>query len=449
MLEKIIGGHFSKEVKNFSANNPVEIPIAACVLCTAFSFASYQYEHQKNGQIPLAFSEISQTQNNFEKQGRTVPPLTMYYSVTNDVVMKVFEANNNAYKLRGGDGSNQDFANELEITVDPALRIHHQIQEYAPHLSEYASNARKSLDKIIQANQDLPPLIHAFDAAWDESHRDIYRTETYTDQSCSGTGKDRRCSTVLKTRQVYDHTVHRYDYDEQQGRIANELLIKFLHKYPDLHIAERLVPVTTTNADNEQVMWRTIKYSNDGDEKTPPDYIRLANIWRNGSNYETLMPIIESNHSALAHKSPEWASALVTSRSMRYSTSSRHDSGPTEFQIAEAAQSYAAEISESINTITNGISYAEASIPLLEKKIRTYIAVTLDNRDGDSDKLRDEIMDVSREVYAQNFKEGFDARTAKWEHVVLFGILGLVLGGGAGFAYNSYRNRNNREFKYY
>lgn len=411
--------------KQLILETKIEVALGAVVLGGVFGAVSYNHEAAKQGQIPLAFSEIAQ----IKRDSDTVAPLTLYYASVNDTLMQVFEANNISYNAFGQD--NRHFARELEYKVDRAFRIHTQIREYAMSVPDRARNARHSIAPMTAAARDIQSAIGALNAAWDDDHDDKYRTEYYTERECS-TGKDPVCRDVTKSRQVYDYTIHTYTYDRAQGERAAQLLQDFMRNHPDLKIDEYLILAKATNAENELAMWQSRRLLPDFKELTPEDYLRLANTFATGSTYTTLTPSIWTAHKSLSDATPKWVEAAPRARSDRYRTYSRIDSGPASFQLAEAALSYATTLSTDINRIDSGMAAAEGGIPALHRTILEYIAVTLDKKPGDADDLRDQVMDQAREIYAANYAGGFDTTPSEWGMVVLWAVLGLMAGGGLG-----------------
>lgn len=423
---------YRQTAKRLILETPIEIAIGAVALGGVCGISSFNHESAKQGQIPLAFSEINQTILYVERiGGKTVPPLTRYYSSVNDALMQVFEANNISYNSWGP--AHEHFARELEYKTDRAFRIHTQITEYAARMPELARKARESIAPMTEAARDLQPAIAALDKAWDADHDDVYRTEYYTEEECSGSGESRSCTMVTKSRQVYDHTVHTYTYDRAAGVRAAALLQDFMRKHPDLDIKQPLILAWQTNAENEWAMRESRRRLPDYKELTQADYMRLTNTWASGSTYVTLTPGIWDAHGKLKTITPKWAAAAPAAHSDSYTTYSSSDAGPQSFQTAEAALSYAVHISKDINRIDSGMAAAQTGIPALHKKILEYIAVSLDRKPGDPDKLKSEIMRDARAIYSANYAGGFDTQPAKWGMVVLWSVLGLLGGAGLGF----------------
>ncbi len=403
-------------------DTPIEIAIGAVIFGSAIGGYTYHLNNAKQGQIPLAFSEIESTIEDFAKEGRTVPPLTRVYSLTSDVAMKVSESNNIAM-AKGG--SHEDFADELRTRVEPTLKKHALISEYAAQLRTDSANALASLGKIVEAAKDAPAVSSAFDSAWTSSHRDHYYTQVYPSTSCNSKGQ---CSTTMKTRQVYDYTTHTFTYYPEHGARAAQLLADFVQKHPDVKIEERLQLATRTSPANEAAMEPSLKERLKDKIPTKADILGYANTWAVGSNFTTYTPAIKQNHGALEDALPAWQSGKDSAKSASYRTKRRSDSGPREFQIAERAKNAAAELHNASRKITDGIRAAGQEVPVLEAKIRNYIEVVDGNKKGDANKLRVDVMSSTRSIYERNFENGFDLNPFKWAQVILFAVIGIFAG---------------------
>lgn len=422
---------YREATKRLLIDTPAEIAIGAVAFGSIFGAVSYHKEAAKQGQIPLAFSELGATVFELETQrGIPVPAMTRYYASLNDTLMQVFEANNIAHNTWGI--SHKSFAYELEKKVETTMRIHTLITDYAARMPADAQKARVSITPMTKAARDIAPAIKALDAAWDEDHDDYYRTEYYTEQECSGVGQDRVCHTVTKSRQVYDYTVHTYTYDRQQGELAARLLRDFMQRNPDIRVNEELITAWKTEAENEWAIRESRKRLPGYKEPTQEEYLRYTNTWATGSNFAVLAPKVYDQHGKLGGITPRWAAAAPKAKSDRYRTYSRSDSGPQEFQIAEAALSYAVSISRDVNTIDGGMAAGGKDVPALQKKIVTYVNAVLHGGKGDPDTLKGEIMQEARALYTKNYAGGFDMYPAKWGMVVLWTVLGLMAGGAVG-----------------
>ncbi|PZP54600.1 MAG: hypothetical protein DI586_09425, partial [Micavibrio aeruginosavorus] len=384
----VTGYPYKQKAKELIYETPIEVFIGAAAVGMAVGTISYEHEDSKQGQIPLAFSEAGQLKKKLGWKKQEVPPLSRFYGVTNDISMMVFEANNLGYAW---DHNHPKFAYELEKKIEPTMRIQHLITDYQPEFHKMSKDALRSIKKATDASRDIRPVIQALDNAWDDEHYARYRMETYTYSVCSSNGKSTTCSTRVGVRPVYDHTDHYYYYHPKQGRLAAELLKDFIAKYPDIKIDEKLIRITETGAENEWAMRESRKKLSDYKPLKQEDYIRLANIWATGSNYNVFMPIAYQQHAGVAQMTPQWNKAQYTANDESYSTYARYSDGPEEFQIAEAALKYAVNMSRSINKVSGGIQYADQNLPELQQKIKQYVDCVLHGGEGNAKELRNEI----------------------------------------------------------
>lgn len=417
-----------QRVRNLIYTTPIEIALGSVMFAAVGFKIGYDKSLKNSAVIPVAFSEIEQTTAKLGYEGKEPPPLTAYYSAVNDIPMKVFESRNYAFEF---DGGHKSFARELETRVEMTLREHKQINEYVEEMPYLVNNARKSLKINLQAQEELPDIIRHFDDAWIDTHSDSYTTEVYMDMEGD-----------LRTRTVYSHTVHDYAYDQQKGKLADSLLRDFINKYPDLHIEEELIRITKTGAWNEQAIEKSMRKQFDGRLPTAEEYVRIANTWAESAIAEKRKPVIENSYQRLENLAPAWQEAKHNAASAQYNTNSRYDDGPKEFQIAEAALNYLVHIYKATNDISTGINYSETHVPLLEQQIKDYIAIVLDNKAGDADMARENVMSTAQNLYQKNFEDGLDVYPFKWGKVILFSAIGLAAGALAGAGIDRYNNQN-------
>lgn len=411
----------------------IEMAVGAVLFTLPAAIMSYQHEGTKLGQIPLAFSELNRTVAYVENDSdEKVPPLTMFYSAVNDMVMQVFEANNAAYKNDGG--SNEALARELERRFEPRTQADAVIADYADRIPEYAGDARATLDPLLAAYNDLRPVQQALDDAWSESHVDHYKTVSKTRQNCSTNADGKRsCRTEHYTDRVYSYTNHTFRYYPEHGKRAAELLNEFTIEHPDVRIPEELIKATSVSNENREAIRDSRAKANDGKEPGEAEYLALTNTWATGSNYERMTPEAYRAHSGILTMAPAWDTARETAETKRYTTSFRSHSGPQQFQIAEDALGYVVSFRQNTAPVIVGIDKAAEGTPALEAKVKRYIDVVLRNAPGDASDLRGDIMHEARAIYKANYVAGFDVNPAKWYMVGVWGIIGMMAGTGVGF----------------
>lgn len=412
--------------------------IGALVFATAAGVLSYQSNLDRETNVSIAFSEVGKTIKAYEAEGKTVPPLTLYYAKLSDVAMKVFESRNYAYQVNR---SNDIFATELQERVDKSLRIHQQVSETAKDFPALAQNALKSVDVYVKAASKLPPVSAAFDSAWSDYHNDVYRTEYYTETECDSKNV---CKTVEKSKEVYDHTTHTYIFHASYGEQAAQGLNTYLQQIPDIKVSERLIFSKKTDIDNEYAIERSHAEKLNGKIPTQAEALEIANTWATASNFSQFGSAITDSHATLKKLAPQWQQALRTARSTEYDTFSHSDSGPKEFQIAEETADTTKGLTAAANKITGGISYAAYAVPQLERSIHEFIGVTLDGKPGDPDKLHREVVELATNLYERNFTDGLNINPFSWIEVGTFTFLGGLAGGGAGYGIGKYQHRRRQ-----
>ncbi|MBI3440813.1 MAG: hypothetical protein HY052_03250 [Proteobacteria bacterium] len=443
-LNNVMQYTWLQKVKQLLGDSLVEVGIGALIVGSIFGGMRYRSDSSKAGEIPLAFSEIEHNTRDLHRLGQPVPPLTRYYSVVNDVPMKVFESNNIAREHSAG---NTAFARELETRRDRALRVYPLISEYAPELPKDADAALQSLHKIVDAATELPAVTSEFSSAWDENHHDVTHTHTWTTTECDADGKN--CHDEEHSEEVYDYTIHTYNYYPEHGESAARLLDAFLKNHPDLNVEERLHLAASTQADNEYAIEKSRRSELDGKRLSAEEYLALSNTWATGSTLTKYLPVIVSHHASLAELSPVWNAAKGTAQSDEYRTYSHSDDGPGEFQVANSASEEGQTIYNAARKIIDGIQFAREGVPALDAKIKEYISVVLDKKPGDANELRSEVMQLATDIYQKNFENGFDVEPFKWLNVVLFTLLGAGVGAAAGGGVAYCRNkRTNRSYSY-
>lgn len=430
-----------QRTKDLVENTKVEILAGGLLFGSIGFYNSYQDNKDRENHIPVAFSEIGKTRKLYAKNGHETPPLTDFYSTTNDLVMKVFEARNAS---RDGFFENETkaFGRELDRIIDPSLKVHKQLPECASQVVNDAGKAMQSIEKLTSARNDLVAINKELEGSWTESHNDHYRTEKYKKRVRV---RKRRYRTVTRTRQVYDHTTHSYAYYPQHGVAAGNLLENFFVKHPDVNLAEHLILATSTEAENEYAMFKSMPQRFQGKSPTPQDYLEVANTWAKGSNLTKYTPIIHKSHEGLKTLSPRWANEKYDAQSVSYNTKSKSDAGPSGYRISQAALKNGHEMRESIEHITSGITFASKKSPELVQKAKDLVEMTTRYKEGDADQKAEEVMDLAQDIYHSNFEAGFDIEPFKWSNVLLWAFSGMAAGAAAGTGIDAFIDNRKRK----
>lgn len=305
----------------------------------------------------------------------------------------------------------------------------HTLGELLQEVPIIAKDARHKMFELEQMLRSSSEMSRNLSNTWDDTHTDHYRTETYTETERDSDGKTR---TVTKTRQVYDHTTHTYDYKKEFGELSYKNLVSFSEKFFNFKWPEYLETARKTNADGEYAAESSRENKDEILNLESSKLQEIANTWASGSTYEHNCGNIIVQNSRIPSHRDYIGIAKLKAKDHRYTTHSHSDSGPKEFQANENALSCSKSLESSLQKIFTGLDSSEHQIPELEKKITEYIAVTLDNKEGNSKKLRKEIISMTKDIYQKNFEGGFDVSRIRWWMISTLGVFGLFAGAGIG-----------------
>jgi hypothetical protein len=432
---------WKKAIKRLLFETPVEVMIGVLIAGIIAGPLIYRNRAARSGEIPTAFSEIEQTTKDFAKQGKPVPPNTKYYSYANDIPAKVFESSNIAFHL--GD-SHKVFASELQTRVNANYQKHPLLSTYAEEMPQVASDALKSMHKLVDAANQLPAIRQAFEDAWGEDHDHHYKTKRWTTRECNSEGKN--CRTVNHSKRVHDYTIHTYTFHPEAAQRAARLLNDFVARNPDLTVEEKFYLARETHAENEEAIAKSMKRQLDGKTPTSEEFTKLANTWASGSNLAKYQPGIETSYTELRGILSRWNKALPGAKNVRTRSSSMTDSGPYEYRLAESAKDYGASVESSSHHVIDGIRFTQTQATVLNAQIKEYVGVVLEGKPGDADQLRANLMKTARQIYWQNYENGFDVQPFKWLEVILLTMLCMAAGGAAGFGVDRLLNARRREW---
>lgn len=435
-FQKVANYPWSQKAMQTIYDTPVEVAIGAVLGALIVGGWRYEVLTEREGRIPVAFSEFKHIGEMLKQKGRDVQPLTRFGAQTNDALMPIFEANNLAREVGLSDA---DFARELEYKTDPAFRVHKLFSKRIEEATKSAGEALNALQEVVKVKNELPVIIDNFEDSYEDDHDDVMRLERQkTGERCDKDGKN--CEDIIEDVEVYDHTDHTYTYHADAAYKADSLLGQFLANHPVLQIDEQLVVTDTTHADNEYVIERSNREALDHKIPNQEQLLMYANAWATGLTLEKYRSVLPSERLHLAHIAPIWKQALGTAKSDEYPTRFHFDSGPKEFQIANEAKEHAEKLHKAAARIIDGITFAQQKLPVLNGLVQEFIHVTLDRKKGDSAELREEILDTAREIYQKNYENGLDVQPFKWWDFLGFTLLGAMGGAAVGAGVDKYLN---------
>lgn len=400
---------------------------------------SYIHEINREKCVPLAFSEITQIENDLKLQGREAGPMTRYLTETNDSVMKILESWNIANNsLASSSGLEKRFTNELNKKMQNADNHHYGLRDLmdkVPTDANLALNEMKPLfeywAKIQRGNNDLRN-------AWNESHKDVEHTELCTSIDDEGHLK-------LSTRTVYDYTNHSYIYNRNAGEEAFNNLSFIIPKEGDTLIErdysffglEELPIVSKTNEQGENASAESRKNERKNANFTKSELLSISRTWRGGSTYWNSISVIFNSWDSLQTQVKRLEVAKDSAKSSNYRTPSHYDIGPIEYQLVNSMIDNTNNFNFACSKIEQSILQTKDKIPKLKSDIEGMIVA-----EGGSEKMRD-IMSQTKEIYRLNFENGLEVEQFRSSYVFSWGLMGLIIGGltGAGISYLSNKRK--------
>jgi hypothetical protein len=431
---------FIMGAKEILRETGLEVAIAGVMGAIVAGGISMDYERARSRIIPISFSEISQLERNATEKNQPLGELTEFYAKLWDANAKTLEAHNYSWKNATLGGNQKSFAKELEVHMDPAMKIHrYNLDKLLTELPGLGTKALRKLKDLKKIYADISSINEALDKSWSESHIDSYRTEVYTDtESYTDSDGKSHTRTVMKTRQVYDHTTHSYSYRNEYGEQAVQLFSKFLRENPNLVWPEELRKVNKTNADGEYAAESSRDTKDKHVRLSPEELVTLANEWNTTSTYtKNKMPII-SSFSQVPQHSNEWQQGEPSAHSTSYITYSHFDSGPKEFRVVERALYDGRILERETGEILYGIERVMIESDQQRNSIKGFIASTLDKQKGNPKKLQTEIMTRVKEWNNNNFKGNNNLDRTRALMVLMWTFLGGLAGAGIGFGIDKY-----------
>ena len=430
---------YAKKVKdNLNLNGAKELLRKTAIetyIITALSLGagfttSYYYEFDKSRYIPLSFSEKTQIERDSKYKEQKVGHITKYLTSVNDICMKVFECYNMSNDPFFKNQERHKLAFELDIKIDPALKVHtYQISDLTKDILEESVQTRQQLEELVQIKDEISKVDNFFRGSFDANHNNVYYPHlvtTYDDEGNAHTNFE------LK----YDHTTHTYkyhrDYGEKASKSIDELLIS--HKNPGLN--ETIITSSKTNAEGELASEQSRKKELKGKRFGAQKLQEISDKWSRNAGI-----IIEFNRFVKSYNNMQgdalaWRGAKQSAHSDQYNTGSSYDSGPSEYQVVVQTLGDLNSVHSAISNMIYTIDYTKKKTPLLEAKIREFISVELDKKNGNSKRLKGEILSLAKDIYRTNFPSDYEVKDFNVGVVMLFTLLCGGLGGFAGYKLN-------------
>jgi hypothetical protein len=412
----ILWEKFTEFVRN---NDPwVIMLILSTILLTIGLIIIIPKQLNKAKLIPLGFSEIEQIEIDAEKQKIVIDPITEYYAKLDDLLNKIFECNNKSLNYKLFKSNNEAFARELEARKNKIWKYEFDLFDIVPIC---ADKVVLSLKNWIDLLPTLGNVCTQFGKNWKYESDDDYVTVVTTSTDSKG-------NVTISSHQVYDHTHHYYTYYKKQGELSYQLGMKMLKYFPKIKWPGNMLKSSRTNAEGEYAIDRSRRV----DRHNQGQLLEITRLWNFGSFYMISKNII-LQYNNIYSEMKVWERCKDKAKSISYRTNSSHDEGPIEYQQSEYIKNLTLKIYTKISELQNSILTTKAHLPILKNKIREYIDVTLNGKKGNSNKLKNEIIKLSKELYQRNYPEGIKLNTFDYWLVLLVAFIFACFGALIGF----------------
>jgi hypothetical protein len=430
--------------KQLLRDTAIEVLLLGALGAAVGTGLSCNYEERRTEKIPLGFCEIREIEKDAERAGKKVGPMTHFLATTNDATMKIFECWNDSHEFTIG-RNDKGFVDKLYDTMDPAAKIfHYDLKDLIEVLPERVGGATAGLARLLDASNRIAQMDIEFGDAWSYSSTDHYRTEYYTETETYTSNGKTHTRTVTKSRQVYDHTTHYYTYRKEHGEKAASLLTDLVGKKIGLDF-ETLQTANRTNAEGEGAALK----SRDTEDKmvrlTDLELLNIANTWAKGSTFVQNTSTILDRWGKVPSHANSWNESKRTARSVTYDTNSRFDSGPREYRVAQGALQNGKELYSNAAEIFSGINYVAENAPKIPGLIAQLNQIEFHHGEGNGREVANEIMDIAKTMYKENFPQGFEVDRFREYMLALWGLVGMVAGAAAGFGLD----RAGQKFDWY
>jgi len=423
--------YFGK-AKKFLRDTSIEIVIGGLMGLGLAGYLSHNAESNRDKLIPVAFSEISQIEDEAENKDVKLNSDTAYHAQLNDLVMKVFESWNDSWANgKNSKDAYYEFALILNNRMGGKTDFRHTLSSLIKTVPDYTDDVLKELSEFDEARNKMVTVNKHFSNSWTESHVDNYDMVWVTDYDSKGNPSGGHYD------QVYDDTTHTYRYHKNDGDAASRTLDHVISDHGNLSKRIKIATASSVKDENLEAIKKSRKIERDQDSEDF-DSLELANRWKTGSNMYKNRKFFASPFDDLRNDAELWRIAKNKSRNHRYNTYSHSDSGPKDYKVVENTLRHGRQFVNAIDEVMDGFRFTQKNVPEIDSKIFNFTDQMLkDESQRDPDfNPKDAaygIRDLATEMYSRNFKGGFDVSGYRGGIVALFSILGLVAGAASGF----------------
>ena len=404
--------------------------IGAMVLAPLLIVQGYDAEVRRGHLIPMAFSELSRIKALAAelKIPESEMRMTLALAEGNEMSMKIIESWNEAHWGYRSGSEASSFAYELNNKwVNDTHQ--HKLPELLVSVPKRVEAALPLLATSSQLARAMGPLHGYAGQAWD--YRPDHHYETVDDYGYDDDGKR------VKTGEhdEYVDTTHRFYYHKDAGEKLAAGLGQSYATVPTFQLPERLQVTDKTHAEGEWAADRGKGYSDGSKRMSKEAQLANARSFANGSTYSVNLGTLKQVwNEALHNDTAKWSAQKASAGYWETTTTSKSHPGPEGYQTVERIGAEAGQVIANAREVEASLRHLAQAAPRLDGLIQDLIAIEVNHtKVGDSKKIATEIIGITRDTYAQTFKEGIDPKAMRAWVVSLWALGGLLGGGGLGY----------------
>ena len=422
------------KIKSLFIETKIELVLFSIIGFLLVFLISYINEYENSKYIPIAFSEMEEIENICKKESTNVPVITKYLNSTFDLTNKVFECWNESQNLMLLGSNTKSFASELDYRIDTILRNHkYEITDLKLIIQDYSDSLNIYFKKYIEVMNNSAYITDLANKTWKYDTYDHYHPETRTYTTTDSKGNSTTHTYIVM---VYDYTDHTFTYYPVYGEILDNDNFKFINDYHNFFYDENLITSNKVGANNEYAIQKSRKNKIDS-SLSQEQILFISKQWATNSFYTIYNAKLHVNWDYYNQLQPAWTFDKLNSHSIKFRTTSHRDDGPKEYRTVQKIKN----TSNNINSITSSIIFTirntKINVIKLEQLIKDYIDVSLNNKEGDAEELKYQIMHLTKNVYESNFIGQEKINMFNWWIVIGWSLFGAFIGLIVGFAIDS------------
>lgn len=319
--------------------SPEGISVGAGLGVAALAGMLTNYFQQREANVfPVLFASKRELER--ENEG------TDFYAAVNDLTMGVTELWNRSREQKNYRSFVQDMRNASS----------HSLVRLVSDVQRSGATLLASLHQYSSLEGDAGETSEAFDASWDYYYNDVYRTETYLDTETDSKGNTR---TVMKTRQVYDHTDHEWTFQRGNAENAQRMLESLLERFrPEgLYDPELASLRVDQNFSDKEAIKKTI-LEDDEKDVTDEEAKGYANQWLEHARLSPLPQHVKGTLAELARTSPDAFETISASQDNYHETtySQGPTTGPDGYEASRRLEGTCGNIADEISGVLSSIN---------------------------------------------------------------------------------------------